>query len=247
MKNYHLLKLAAILLMCNFLLGADAFTYPNPFVKVANLYYNKKMYPKSLDMFLRAENTVKDKNTLNFNIANAYYKTGDFENALKYYEKSLKNDDRAFNSKVMFNMGNSFFKMGDFIKAYGKYKSSLKLDPKSKNAKYNLEFVLSLIDESNKSNQSKQGRQEKRAKQRTAAINQDSDGGGAPRGSNNNNEAQTTALNYRDNINDNNAMDDISEDDARRILSTLTEKVMVRVPMKKESLTKRGDLDEKDW
>ncbi len=234
-----------MLLLCVFLAGADTFTYSNPVVTLANQYYKNGDYKKAIATLRGGGGSVKDKRSLNFNLANAYYKANDFENALKHYEAALKADDDSFNAKIIFNMGNSYFKRGELEKAYEKFKASLKLAPEVRSAKYNLEYTLSLIDDSKK-RQNKNERDDRRnAQKRDGEL---SGGGG-----NNDRNSEPPPMEKGGDINTSrnpeaeNEPEDLSEEAARRILKPLTQRVIVRTPMREDPLTKKGGDNVKDW
>lgn len=248
-KTIRLTTLAALIMLCGFLIGVDAFTYSNPLVKKGNLYYKNKKYKEALNSYLKAENDVPDKSAIAFNIANAYYKTNDFDNALKYFERSLRNDN-VFNAKVMFNMGDCYFKSGELKKSYEKFKAALKLDPDNRDAKYNLEFVLSMMEQ-NKGRRDKKKSDKKKDARRREADRRDDKKNRANKNAKRDKEIAkddySSKINYDDDFKSRDDLDEISKSDALRILSTLTEQVIMRVPMKKEKLTKKGEHNEKDW
>ncbi|MFC1855703.1 tetratricopeptide repeat protein [Thermodesulfobacteriota bacterium] len=103
-------KAIILFMLCFILAGADTFMYSNPIVKKANIYYKNKKFKKSLQLYLKAEKKLEDKKMISFNLANAYYKTNDFDSAIKHFESSLRDNDDTFNAKIMFNIGNSYFK-----------------------------------------------------------------------------------------------------------------------------------------
>jgi Ca-activated chloride channel family protein len=243
--------MAVLLLFCGFLAGADAFTYSNPIVKRGNLYYKKGKHSKSLEMYLKAAKSVKDEKSVNFNIGSACYKTNDFENALKYFERSLKTADNIFNAKVMFNMGNCYFKEGELIKAYDKYKASLKLDPVNRDAKYNLEFVLSMIEKNKKRKSDRQGDKQRNSRKRSGKLQAGGDpnfySGDKKQDEMMGKEDFDSKINFSDNFDSRDDLDEISKNDALQILSALTEQVIMRTPMREDPLTKKGEYNEKDW
>jgi len=243
------IMLALLIFSTPVMLGVDAFTYSNPVVKSGNMYYKNKDYKKSLKQYLGAENELKDKKKIYSNIAGAYYKMNDFDNALKHYELALDGDDSEFNAKIIFNMGNCYFKAGDLQKAYDRYKASLRLNSADMDTKYNLEFVLSMMDKNKKNVPKRKGANDKVSRKNNGNMNNDNRKN-PPNDGKKSNEIGSDDFNKNNDFGDFTLRDDLEEvtkNDALRILSTLTEQVIVRTPMRKESLTKRGEENEKDW
>jgi tetratricopeptide (TPR) repeat protein len=231
------------------LTGADSFTYSNPIVKRANLYYKKKEYKKSLKYFLKAGDEVKEQEAANFNIASAYYKMNDFENALKHFGQAFSGSDDEFNARVLFNMGNCYFRQGELKEAYERYKSALKLQPDNRDAKYNLEFALSMLEENRQKKSGKTKKNKRDANKRFGSLNEKNNAGGSDGRQKNqiDNEDFKDNTNFNDDFDTRDDLEDISKEAAMRILNTMTEQVVVRVPTRKEHLTKKGEENEKDW
>jgi tetratricopeptide (TPR) repeat protein len=77
-----------------------------------------------------------------YNLGNAYFKEGKFQEALQAYTQSVldeKNPD--IQKKSIYNTGNTMVKLGKLKEAEAAYKKTLALDPGDMDAKYNLEFV----------------------------------------------------------------------------------------------------------
>ena len=141
--------------------------------------------------------------------------------------------------------------MGEFAKAYEKYKSSLKLIPGDKKAKYNLEYVLMVMDDNKKLKRKKKDGKQRNTRKKSGSLTRDNSAVNDPKDKRRNSEMKKDdfngGINFNDNLNIQTKLDDISKDDAWRILNTLNQKVMMRRPMREEPLTKRGEYDEKDW
>ena len=86
-----------------------------------------------------------------YNAANAFYKAGEYTNALEHYEKA-NFDTKEMQAKKYANMGNSYAKNQDLQKAIEMYKDSLKLQ-QDKEVEENLEAIKKLLDEQQKQEQ----------------------------------------------------------------------------------------------
>ncbi len=86
----------------------------------ANEAYEKEEFRKSATLFQSLK--IEDPTVL-YNQANAEYKAGMYDDALKHYAKSKGVGEAT----RLYNMGNSYFKKGDFKSAIKQYTASLKL------------------------------------------------------------------------------------------------------------------------
>jgi len=82
--------------------------------------------------------------------AAAQYESGDYENAIKHYEKGK-------NTANYYNLGNSLTKYGDFENAIKAYDEALKLNPKDKDAAHNREIAKNLLEQQKKQPKQNQG------------------------------------------------------------------------------------------
>lgn len=77
-----------------------------------------------------------------FDIANAAYADGRYEEAAAGYEALLAEGP---NATLYYNLGNARFKQGELAQAILNYERALRLEPNNKDAKYNLAFAQSKI------------------------------------------------------------------------------------------------------
>jgi len=103
-----------------FIFSSSLFSDIFPFqtIEKANSAYLKGKFIKSARLFEMLDVTDA---SVAYNIANAYYKAGDYDKALEYYIKAEGVDDSA----RFYNMGNSYYKKNNFNKAIDFYIKSL--------------------------------------------------------------------------------------------------------------------------
>ena len=77
-----------------------------------------------------------------FDIANAAYADGRYEEAATLYQSMI---DEQPNATLYYNLGNAQFKQGELAQAILAYKRALRLQPNHKDAQYNLAFAQSKI------------------------------------------------------------------------------------------------------
>ncbi len=79
--------------------------------KSGNEKFKKQKFDEAEKEFLKGSKRVDKSGELLYNLGNAQYKSGKFEDAIKSYEGSLATlpEDSAFKSDIYHNLGNSYF------------------------------------------------------------------------------------------------------------------------------------------
>ena len=77
-----------------------------------------------------------------FDVANAAYAEGRYEEAASVYQALI---DEQPNATLYYNLGNARFKQGELAQAILNYERALRLQPNHKDAQYNLAFAQSKI------------------------------------------------------------------------------------------------------
>lgn len=77
-----------------------------------------------------------------FDVANAAYAEGRYEEAATLYQAMI---DEQPNATLYYNLGNARFKQGELAQAILNYERALRLQPNNKDAQYNLAFAQSKI------------------------------------------------------------------------------------------------------
>jgi Ca-activated chloride channel homolog len=102
-----------------------------------------------------------DREELRYNIGNALYEQGQYENALGAYEESFSSKNTELNAKTYYNIGNSLYRIGKLPEAIESYEKALDIDQDDEDAKYNIEFIKKKM----KQEQEKQDRQQGESRQ----------------------------------------------------------------------------------
>jgi len=111
-------------------------------LKKANQAYEKKDFSTS-SVFYEKIAKSKKTNQSYYNLANSYYKEGNYKKALQNYKK-VKNIKDVEKSKLLHNMGNTYAKLNKLQEAKDSYMQSLNLN-KSEDTKYNLKIIEKLL------------------------------------------------------------------------------------------------------
>lgn len=109
--------------------------------------YEKGDFDQALKLFTDAQLNAPDRPEILYNVADAYYKTGNFEAAIEHYKQVLKTDDAQLRRKALYNLGNAEFRNGNAKNAIGHYETALSIDPDDRLTKENLEFVKKVLEQ----------------------------------------------------------------------------------------------------
>jgi len=114
---------------------------------------------------------------LHYNLANLYYSKGDYQSALKEFDKAARNiKDKELSGKIAFNTANTLAKAGDFEGAASLYREYLKKNPSDMDAKYNYELAKKTLEKmKNDEKKDKKGKDKKDKKDRKDNKNKDGD------------------------------------------------------------------------
>jgi Ca-activated chloride channel family protein len=107
--------------------------------------YQQGDYKTALKHFIDAQLKAPDDPQRLYNVADAYYKTGNFDAAADHYKQVLEADDRELKRKALYNLGNTEFRRGNAREAIGHYEAALKMAPEDRLTKENLEFVKQVL------------------------------------------------------------------------------------------------------
>ena len=93
----------------------------------------------ALPMFLSAQ----EDNTQVWEKANAYYTTGEYQQAISLYEQILASGEES--AKLYFNLGNAYYKAGDINNAILNYERAKLLAPQDKDIDFNLQIANQFV------------------------------------------------------------------------------------------------------
>lgn len=109
--------------------------------------YQKEAYETALKHFLDGQVNAPDHPEVLYNIGNAYYKTGQYDDAYAYYSRALSNAPAPLKEKLLYNMGNTAYRRQALQDAIKNYEAALAIDPDDEQAKANLDFVRKRLEQ----------------------------------------------------------------------------------------------------
>jgi Ca-activated chloride channel family protein len=104
-------------------------------------------FEKALKHFTDAQLDAPDKPESLYNVADAYYKTGNFDAAVEYYEKVLETADKGLKHKTLYNLGNAEYRRSNAKAALDHYEAALAMDPNDRLTRENMEFVKKVLEQ----------------------------------------------------------------------------------------------------
>jgi tetratricopeptide (TPR) repeat protein len=241
------------------------------YVKKGNALYKNSKYKDAEIQYRKALEIDPNSNIAKFNLGTAYYKQGNFQEAMKYFDAvDQKNFDKQNLASAYYNLGNSYLQSKNYNESIESYKKALQNNPKDYDAKYNLEFARRMLQEQmqqnknqkknqqqqnqqnqqqqNQQNQQQQNQQQQdqQNKEQNKKQGQDKDQQDSKQNQNEQNNQQQENKNQQQENKNQQDKNKISKKDAERILQALmNEEKKVQKKIKAKQVVK-GNL-EKNW
>jgi len=239
LKNIHLfnknfrIKMKNIILLILFALFAKYLFAQKEIkdIREGNKYYNDHKYQKSEISYRKALEKKSDSYKAGFNLGDALYKEGKFEDAANQF-KSLINYDLSKDdlAKAYHNLGNSLLESKKYEESVDAYKSALRNNSKDDDTRYNLAYAQKMIRQQQKQKQeNKQNDKEQKKDQKNQQNKQQQQ-------KNKNDEKK-------------NKQQQMSKEDADRLLKASQDKENNAKKKQKEAKLIKGEKQniEKDW
>lgn len=111
-------------------------------------YEEKKFGDAEID-YKKSINTKENAFIGNYNLGNAYYQQGKFDQAKQQFETAseLKSANKEELSKSYHNLGNTLIKNKKYEESVQAFKQALKLNPKDNDTRYNLAYAQSMLQQ----------------------------------------------------------------------------------------------------
>jgi tetratricopeptide (TPR) repeat protein/Mg-chelatase subunit ChlD len=112
----------------------------------ANRLYEAGSYQEAAEAYQRLLAQRPDIEELSYNLGNAFHRLGRFERAVVETQRALPPTSTRLGAKTYYALGNHFLALDRLPHAFEAYRHALLLDPTDADAKYNLEYVLLLLN-----------------------------------------------------------------------------------------------------
>ena len=134
-------------------------------MRQGNSLYSRGKYDEALSRYQMAEVLEPDATAIHFNLGNALFRLGRYQEAARELELVLIDKKPERRANAMYNMGNVAFKAGQLDPAIKAYANALAINPNDKQAKQNLEFCLKKKEEQQNQPDSTQQQQQNQQQQ----------------------------------------------------------------------------------
>jgi tetratricopeptide (TPR) repeat protein len=123
-------------------------------------HYQREEYDSALRLYRDALVNRPDAPELHFNVGDALFKSGDYESALREFERALSIEGDKARAQAHYNMGNAHFQQQQFEQAVESYRQALELEARDEDAKVNLELALEQLQQQQDQQQQQQDQQD---------------------------------------------------------------------------------------
>lgn len=139
------MKWMAILLLLSLPADIGRIARNNRLIKEAENAFLNKNYPLAIEKYkLLIDSLQVNDDKVIMNLANAYFRNNDKENASEYYQRLLSSDDAKIKAAANQQLGLLAYDKQELPQALDYFKKSLLADPENEDARYNYELVKKL-------------------------------------------------------------------------------------------------------
>jgi tetratricopeptide (TPR) repeat protein len=136
-------------------------------LREGNTSYKNKKYKDSEIKYRKAIENSPDYLKAKYNLGNALYKQGQYEEAAKYYQEVANhaNVDKKIASAAWHNTGDVLLNNQKYRESMDAFKNAMILDPKSSQARYNYEYARQKLQQQKQQQQQQNQDQKQDQKQ----------------------------------------------------------------------------------
>ncbi len=240
------MKFLSIMLLSFFLSGFSLIDRGNHHNTKGVKKYKKKKYAQSLKEFQKAKDYTLYDRKLDFNIGDALFKLGKYEEALNYYKNAINSSDENLKKSTYYNMGNVYYKTKRYKQALDSYKNALKIDPSFKKAKKNLELTIKKLKEKKKQNKNSKKNNKQKQDKKNQNNKSQKDKQKQKQNKNRNNQNNQSKKNLKQNK-PQNKKQNLEKKLLENLLNNLKKKESKKRKKLKKGKKKRVKSYEKDW
>lgn len=217
------------------------------FIKEGNKLYTDKKYAEAEKSYKQGLVKNKDSYKAGFNLGDAYYKQGKYEEAAEQFQAlTHRATSKDTLSKAYHNLGNSLLQTKKFEESINAYKNALKNNPNDEDTRYNLAYAQKMLQQQQQQQNKDDKKDNKDNKDKKDQDKQDQD---------KKDKDKDQKDDQKDNKGEQNKdqqkqqqQGQISKDDAQRLLDALqNDEKNLQDKMKKEKTKGVKVQIEKDW
>jgi Ca-activated chloride channel homolog len=139
-----------------------------------NNAFEKGEFSEAEGNYRQAENSEKLKDIATYNLGDALYRQGKFDEAADNFGKvAEQSQDPNLKAKALHNLGNSYLSKQEFGKALDSYKQALRLNPNDDDSRYNLAYARKMIQQQQEQQQQQDQNQDQENKDENKEENKD--------------------------------------------------------------------------
>lgn len=126
-------------------------------VENGNAYYRKGNFAMADSLYQQSQNINPQLEAAQFNLGNARYREGKFEEAAESFGK-LAAGSKHLQTKqeAYYNQGNALLSAQQFDKSIEAYKQALRLNPQDEDSRYNLSYAMQMMQQQQQQEQQQQ-------------------------------------------------------------------------------------------
>lgn len=109
--------------------------------------YQQGRYDQALEKFVQGQLKDPENPAVLYNLGNAYYKAGKYDEAASHYGQALSQAPPELKAKLLYNLGNTDYRRKDLQSAIKNYQAALELAPEDAQARENLDFVKKVLQQ----------------------------------------------------------------------------------------------------
>jgi Ca-activated chloride channel family protein len=125
---------------------------------------NKK-YQAAEEQFRKSMEKTQNWDKANYNLGNALYRQGRYEEAAKAFQKAAQQSGSPLQAQSHHNLGNALLQQRQYQNSIEAYKNALKLNPKDADTRYNLEYARKMLIQQQNQQQQQQNQQQNQQNQ----------------------------------------------------------------------------------
>lgn len=123
------------------------------YIKEGNELFERKKYPEAAKSYQQAVKKNKGSYKANFNLGDAYYKQGKFEEAAQQFQAlTHQATSKDTLSKAYHNLGNALLQSKKYEESINAYKNALKSNPNDEDTRYNLAYAQQMLKQQQQQN-----------------------------------------------------------------------------------------------